>query len=99
MIMSTNSVQKSQTAVTVSLDTLKDGETVHTLFTNDIANGRLGSVSFGSLEQAFGPGSLGIIVVKDLPERFVALRKTLLSYSSYLANLPQEQLGANVNQL
>jgi len=35
---------------------------------------------------------LGIIVVKGLPERFAELRKTLLSYSSYLANLSDEQL-------
>ncbi|KAK3060742.1 hypothetical protein LTS18_007789, partial [Coniosporium uncinatum] len=51
-----------------------------------------GSVSFDTLEEAFGPSSLGIIVVKGLPERFAELRKTLLSYSSYLANLSDEQL-------
>ncbi|KAK3060718.1 hypothetical protein LTS18_007916, partial [Coniosporium uncinatum] len=51
-----------------------------------------GSVSHDTLEGAFGPSSLGIIVVKGLPERFAELRKTLLSYSSYLANLSNEQL-------
>lgn len=53
-----------------------------------------GSVSLETLEEAFGPASLGIIVVSDLPERFAELRKRLLSYSSYLANLPAEELGA-----
>lgn len=52
-----------------------------------------GTVPFSDLEQAFGPDSLGIIVVKGLPEEFVQLRRTLLSYSSYLANLPEEELG------
>jgi hypothetical protein len=52
-----------------------------------------GSVPFELLEAAFGPDSLGILVVKDLPENFAQLRQTLLSYSSYLANLPKDQLG------
>lgn len=52
-----------------------------------------GSVSLDTLEQAFGPQSLGIIIVRDLPEEFAGLRRTLLSYSSYLANLPAEELG------
>jgi hypothetical protein len=51
------------------------------------------SVPFETLEAAFGPTSLGILVVKDLPNNFVKLRRTLLSYASYLANLPQEELG------
>ncbi|KEQ93860.1 hypothetical protein AUEXF2481DRAFT_311474 [Aureobasidium subglaciale EXF-2481] len=51
-----------------------------------------GSVPFEALEQAFGPDSLGIIVVRDLPSDFITMRKTLLSYSSYLANLPQAEL-------
>lgn len=50
-------------------------------------------VEFSTLEEAFGSSSLGIIVVKDLPERFHKLRHELLSYSSALANLPQEELG------
>ena len=53
-------------------------------------------VDFGLLEQAFGPESLGIIVVKDLPEKFHGLRSKLLSYSSALASLSPEQLGKNL---
>ena len=52
-----------------------------------------GSVSLEALERAFGPASLGIIIVRDLPEAFVDMRQKLLSYSSYLANLPDEELG------
>ncbi len=48
---------------------------------------------FESLEEAFGPSSLGILIVKDLPARFLDLRLGLLSYASYLANLPREELG------
>ncbi|KAF2808263.1 Clavaminate synthase-like protein [Mytilinidion resinicola] len=55
---------------------------------------RKGNVDFSTLEEAFGPSSLGIIVVKGLPEKFVELRHKLLSYSSYLANLPAEELAA-----
>ena len=53
-----------------------------------------GNVPLSTLEQAFGPDSLGIIIVRDLPADFVRLRKSLLSYSSYLANLPTDELGA-----
>lgn len=52
-----------------------------------------GTVSLETLEQAFGPASLGIIVVKDLPEKFAELRREVLSLSSYLANLPVGELG------
>lgn len=52
-----------------------------------------GTVTFSALEEAFGADSLGIIVVKDLPARFVELRRRLLSYSSRLANLPADELG------
>lgn len=52
-----------------------------------------GNVSLETLEKAFGPASLGIIIVRDLPERFVELRAKLLSLSSYLANLGNEELG------
>ncbi|EME45615.1 hypothetical protein DOTSEDRAFT_71346 [Dothistroma septosporum NZE10] len=52
-----------------------------------------GNVSLEALEQAFGPDSLGIILVKDLPEAFAALRRKLLSLSSYLADLPAEKLA------
>ncbi|KAH7313531.1 hypothetical protein B0I35DRAFT_275105 [Stachybotrys elegans] len=51
-----------------------------------------GTVSFDTLQQAFGPDSLGILVVKDLPKDFVQLRHLGLSYSSYLGNLPKEEL-------
>lgn len=54
---------------------------------------RDGSVSLETLEQAFGPASLGIIIVRDLPGEFVGLRQKLLSYSSYLANLLDGELG------
>jgi hypothetical protein len=50
-------------------------------------------VDFALLEEAFGPSSLGIIVVKDLPSRFHELRHRLLSYASALGNLSQEELG------
>ncbi|KAL5402582.1 hypothetical protein PMIN06_009785 [Paraphaeosphaeria minitans] len=49
-------------------------------------------VGFSSLEEAFGPSSLGILVVKDLPEKFHSLRHRLLSYSSALASLPKDEL-------
>jgi hypothetical protein len=52
-----------------------------------------GNVSFDTLQQAFGPDSLGILVVKDVPEQFPRLRHSALSYASYLGNLPQEELG------
>ena len=51
------------------------------------------SVPFEVLEEAFGPDSLGILIVRDLPARFLELRLKLLSYGSYLANLPAEELG------
>ena len=52
-----------------------------------------GTVPLETLEQAFGPESLGIIIVRDLPTDFVGLRARLLSLSSYLANLPAVELG------
>ena len=51
------------------------------------------TVSLETLEDAFGPDSLGIIIVRDLPEQFAELRRKLLTFSSYLANLPAEELG------
>ena len=50
-------------------------------------------MSSETLEEAFGPFSLGILIVKDLPSRFLKLRHEVLSYASYLANLPPEELG------
>lgn len=52
-----------------------------------------GTVCLDTLERAFGPDSLGIILVRDLPEKFAELRREVLSLSSYLANLPEEELG------
>ncbi|KAL7271247.1 hypothetical protein RUND412_006015 [Rhizina undulata] len=51
-----------------------------------------GSVDFHALEKAFGPESLGIIVISGLPEKFVALRHRLLSYASHLGNLSADEL-------
>lgn len=53
----------------------------------------LGSVPFDTLQKAFGPESLGILLVKDVPPEFVDLRRRALSYSSYLGNLPKSELG------
>jgi hypothetical protein len=63
------------------------GWSYHTLITGS------GNVSFSTLEEAFGPESLGIIIVKDVPSEFIQLRHRLLSYSSYLGNLPDWKLG------
>lgn len=52
-----------------------------------------GTIPFSSLEEAFGPDSLGIIIVKDVAPEFMTLRHRLLSYSSYLGNLPEFRLG------
>ncbi|KAJ9133000.1 Clavaminate synthase-like protein [Pleurostoma richardsiae] len=57
-----------------------------------------GSVSFEVLQSAFGPDSLGILVVKDVPAEFAELRRQLLSYSSYLGNLPKSQLDELENE-
>ncbi|KAK0624638.1 hypothetical protein B0T17DRAFT_247784 [Bombardia bombarda] len=57
-----------------------------------------GTVSFDTLEEAFGPDSLGILIVKDVPPEFASLRHHLLSYSSYLGNLPKSQLDELENE-
>ncbi|KAG9258272.1 uncharacterized protein F5Z01DRAFT_670920 [Emericellopsis atlantica] len=51
-----------------------------------------GTVSFDTLKEAFGPDSLGILVVKDVPPEFAQLRHLALSYASYLGNLPSHEL-------
>ncbi|KAF8416497.1 hypothetical protein EV426DRAFT_685885 [Tirmania nivea] len=51
-----------------------------------------GSIDHSTLIEAFGPDSLGIIVVTDLPAKFVPLRKRILSYASHLGNLSPEEL-------
>ncbi|KAL4785338.1 hypothetical protein BJX76DRAFT_184238 [Aspergillus varians] len=50
------------------------------------------SVSFDTLTEAFGPSSLGIIVVKDLDPKFQHLRAQALSNASYLAALSNNEL-------
>ncbi|KAL2015599.1 hypothetical protein VTK56DRAFT_5195 [Thermocarpiscus australiensis] len=57
-----------------------------------------GTVSFETLCEAFGPDSLGILVVKDVPAEFASLRHHLLSYASYLGNLPKSQLEKLENE-
>ncbi|KAH8898418.1 Clavaminate synthase-like protein [Thozetella sp. PMI_491] len=54
---------------------------------------KTGQVSFEKLQNAFGPDSLGILIVKDLPSEYVQLRLQTLSYASYLANLPESELA------
>ncbi|KAM7209396.1 hypothetical protein V8F20_000446 [Naviculisporaceae sp. PSN 640] len=66
-----------------------------TVSLEDLKNG---AVSFETLEQAFGPDSLGILVVKDVPPEFVELRHRVLSYSSYLGNLPKSELDKLENE-
>ncbi|KKK21898.1 hypothetical protein P175DRAFT_0515215 [Aspergillus ochraceoroseus IBT 24754] len=51
-----------------------------------------GSVSFVTLTEAFGPSSLGIIIVKDLDPKFQKLRAQVLSNASYLAALSNDEL-------
>ncbi|CAI7633096.1 unnamed protein product [Penicillium pancosmium] len=60
-----------------------------TVSLKDLENG---TVSFDTLTEAFGPSSLGIMIVKDLPEKFIKLRAQVLSNSSYLAALPAAEL-------
>ncbi|CAK7200805.1 hypothetical protein SEUCBS139899_003504 [Sporothrix eucalyptigena] len=60
-----------------------------TVSLDDLKNG---SVSLDKLQQAFGPDSLGILVVQDVPAKFAELRRRLLSYASYLGNLPADEL-------
>ncbi|ORY15769.1 hypothetical protein BCR34DRAFT_584938 [Clohesyomyces aquaticus] len=66
--------------------------TTQTAVSVNLDNLRQDHVSFSVLEEAFGPSSLGIIVVKGLPTEFHQLRHRLLSYSSALASLPHDQL-------
>ncbi|KAJ5712923.1 uncharacterized protein N7483_010104 [Penicillium malachiteum] len=60
-----------------------------TVSLKDLQNG---TVSFNTLTAAFGPSSLGIIVVKDLPPHFAELRAQVLSNASYLAALSDKEL-------
>lgn len=46
-----------------------------------------------TLTEAFGPESLGILIVKDLPPKFHELRERVLRGISVLAHLPEEELA------
>jgi len=84
--------------VVVSLAELEDG----TFFPNrcvcrmvrTLTHRGAGSVASSTLLEAFGPDSLGIIVVTALPARFAELRTRLLSYASHIASLPASTLRA-----
>ncbi|KAL8990779.1 MAG: hypothetical protein Q9177_000656 [Variospora cf. flavescens] len=52
------------------------------------------SVPFHTLEDAFGPSSLGVLIVRDLPSQYLDLRRRVLSYASHLANLPPHILDS-----
>lgn len=88
-------IRDAQAPVTVSLDDLRTGQT----FTHDCIYPQTklneDAVSFNTLEQAFGPSSLGILLVSGLPSTFLPLRHRLLSHASHLANLPSTELGTN----
>lgn len=55
------------------------------------------TVPFSTLLSAFGPSSLGILVVTDLPPTFPALRTRVLASSSRLAALPATTLQSLTN--
>ncbi|KAI0160826.1 hypothetical protein GGR57DRAFT_456366 [Xylariaceae sp. FL1272] len=61
----------------------------------DLESGR---VSFETLQAAFGPESLGILVVKDVHKDFKHLRHLLLSYASYMGNLSRGELEQFTNE-
>lgn len=46
-----------------------------------------------TLADAFGPDSLGIIIINDLPPEFVRLRQRVLRLALALAHLPQDELA------
>lgn len=50
-------------------------------------------VSQQTLTEAFGPDSLGIIIIDDLPEEFVRLRQRVLRLALALASLPADELA------
>ena len=51
------------------------------------------NIPFSTLLSAFGPSSLGILVVTDLPPSFPPLRQKVLSNASRLAHLPPDTLA------
>lgn len=80
-------------AVMVSLDELKECQLRDLKGHQSRPNLCTASVSFEILEKAFGPSSLGILIVKDLPGQYLNLRRRLLSFASLLAVLPSHVLG------
>lgn len=79
--------------VVVSLEDLKNCQFSKHLIATKYLIQIPASVPLTTLEEAFGPSSLGILIVKDLPSQFSNLRHEVLSYASYLANLPTAELG------
>ncbi|KAI0021154.1 Clavaminate synthase-like protein [Xylariomycetidae sp. FL0641] len=63
-----------------------------------LADLKSGNISFETLQEAFGPESLGILVVKDVPSEFPALRHRLLSYASYMGNLSEKDFEQFTNE-
>lgn len=49
-------------------------------------------LDFDTLDRAFGPDSLGIIIVRELPDHFLQLRSKVLQSISVLATLPENEL-------
>lgn len=92
------------TPVSVSLDDLKHGKYPLRLLLDSgstqsnqglIANpSPAGTIPSSTLEAAFGPDSLGIIVVHSLDPTFATQRSRLLSYASHLARLPEATLAS-----
>lgn len=60
--------------------------------TVSLADLESGNVPFEKLIEAFGPASLGILVVSGLPVTFAELRSKVLTNSSRLAALPPSKL-------
>ena len=83
--------------VIVSLSDLQAGEQSYYFGEYFDVNATAESVDLSILERAFGPSSLGILIVKDLPASFQPLRTKLLLYASRLAKLPSEELGKSSN--
>lgn len=65
--------------------------------TVSLADLQSGTIPFSTLLSAFGPDSLGILVVTDLPPSFPALRTRVLTNSSRLASLPPSTLQRLTN--
>jgi len=57
-----------------------------------------GNIPFPTLASAFGPTSLGILLVRVLPPHFPGLRSRVLSNSSHLAHLPSNKLERLTNE-